>query len=61
MNNYRVNYQINEIQEHIDFSVGPVITKETINASVWTMVKKSHPDVKREDVTIISIEELHVW
>jgi hypothetical protein len=59
--NYRVYYQINEIPYHIDFSVGPVITQETINISAWTMIKKSHPDVRREDVSNISVDELNGW
>lgn len=61
MENFRVHYQINEIQYHIDFSVGPVITKETINISAWTMIKKTHPVVSREDVSNISIDKLNIW
>lgn len=61
MKNFRVHFQIDEIQQFIDFSVGPVITNETINAAAWTMIKKSHPDVRREEVSIISIDELKVW
>jgi hypothetical protein len=58
MKNYRVRYLLNEIRHQIDFSSGPVHTQETIRTSAWTMIKKSHPGVIRNEVTIISIEEV---
>lgn len=59
--NYRVNYQINGNHYHSDFSMSGTITNETKNISAWNKIKQSHPNVKREDVSNIRIDDLKVW
>ena len=61
MKNYRVYYLLNEIHHQTDFSSGPVQTQEAIRSSAWNAIMKSHPGVTRNEVSIISIEELQVW
>jgi hypothetical protein len=61
MKNYRVHYLLNDIRHHTDFISGPVQTKEAIRSSAWNAIMKSHAGVTRNEVSIISIEELQVW
>lgn len=60
--NFRVQYEINGQQFDIDFFISIIgemtITNEIKNIYAWKQIKKSHPDIKREDVSNIKITDL---
>ena len=61
MKNFRVHYQIKGRNYHKDFSMSGTINSETIRISAINEIKKSHPDVRTSEITILTIEEISVW
>ena len=59
--NFRATYDINGKKDHIDFSVGTIINDETINISASHVIFKKHPNIKKEEISNIKIEELNIW
>jgi hypothetical protein len=60
--NFKVQYEINGQQFEKDFFISIIgemaITNEIKNIYAWKQIKKSHTDIKREDVSDIKITDL---
>lgn len=60
--NFLVQYEINGQQFETDFFISIIgsmaITNEIKNIYAWKQIKKSYPDIKREDVSNIRITDL---
>ena len=59
--NFRVFYQLNNQNYHIDFSMRGKIDDETKSISAWNEIRKNHPNIRRDDISNIQIEDLEVW
>ncbi len=59
--NFRVHYQINGQPHQTDFSMEGTINNETKRISAWSWIQKAHPNIRRDSVTDMNIEDLEVW
>jgi hypothetical protein len=59
--NFKVDYQINNDPYTLVFHIKGSINNETIRISAKNQIKKKHPYVSNEKISIISIEEINVW